>query len=51
LTGQEFESREDLFEAISDILRAIPKEKLMEVFLEWERRLQRCIDMNGEYVE
>ena len=51
LTGQEFESREHLFEAISDILRAIPNEKLMEVFLEWERRLQRCIDMDGEYVE
>jgi hypothetical protein len=46
-----FESREELFEAIIEILRTIPMEKLMEVFLEWERRLQRCIDIDGEYVE
>jgi transposase len=51
LTGQMFESREDLFDAIIEILRSIPMEKLMEVFLEWERRLQRCIDINAEYVE
>jgi transposase len=51
LTGQIFESREDLFEAIVEILRSIPREKLMEAFLEWERRLQRCIDIDGEYVE
>jgi histone-lysine N-methyltransferase SETMAR len=51
LTGQMFESREDLFEAIIEILKSIPMEKLMEVFLEWERRLQRCIDIDGESVE
>jgi transposase len=51
LTGQMFESREDLFEAIIEILRSIPMEKLMSVFLKWERGLQRCIDINGEYVE
>jgi hypothetical protein len=46
-----FESCEDLFEAIIEILKSIPIEKLMEVFLEWERRLQRCLDIDGEYVE
>jgi hypothetical protein len=25
-----------------------PSEILVEVFLEWMKRLQRCIDMNGE---
>jgi hypothetical protein len=43
-----FESREDLLEAIIEILRSIWMEKLMEVFLERERR---CIDIDGEYVE
>jgi hypothetical protein len=51
LTGQMFESHADLFEAIIEILRSIPMEKLMEVFLEWKRRLQRCIDITGDYVE
>jgi hypothetical protein len=50
LTGQMFESREDLFDAIIQILRSIPMEKLMEVFLEWESRLHRCIDIDGESV-
>jgi hypothetical protein len=50
LTDRQFESHEDLFEAIGDILRAIPREKLIEVFLEWERRLQQSHDVNGEYV-
>jgi hypothetical protein len=31
------------------ILRAIPGGTLVEGFLEWTRRLQQCIDMNGEY--
>jgi transposase len=51
LKGQIVESREDLFEAIIEILRSIPMEKLMEAFLECERRLQRYIDIDGEYVE
>jgi transposase len=46
-TGQMFESREDLFEAMIEILRSIPMEKVMEVFLEWERRLRRSIDIDG----
>jgi transposase len=40
LTGRQFESREDLFEAIRNILTAFPREKLIEVFLKWERKLQ-----------
>jgi hypothetical protein len=51
LTGQMFELCDDLIEAIIEILRRIPMEKMMEVFLEWERRLQRYIDIGGESVE
>jgi transposase len=51
LTGQMFQSRNDLFEAIIEIPRSIPMEKLMEVFLEWERRLHGYIDIDGEYFE
>jgi hypothetical protein len=33
---------------IQVILRVIPGEILVEVFLEWMKRLQRCIDIDGE---
>jgi hypothetical protein len=31
-------------------LRAIPSETLIEVFLEWMKRLERCTDMKEKYV-
>jgi hypothetical protein len=31
-------------------LSAIPSEIFVEVFLEWIKQLQWCIDMNGEFV-
>jgi hypothetical protein len=40
----------ELVVRIQVILRAIPGAMLVEVFLEWVKRLQRCIDTNGEYV-
>jgi hypothetical protein len=35
---------------IQAILRASPGETLVEVFLEWMKRLQRYIEVNGEFV-
>jgi hypothetical protein len=31
------------------ILSAIPGETLVEVFLEWMKQLQQCVDMIGEF--
>jgi hypothetical protein len=34
-----------------DILNGIEKATLAEVFLTWMKRLAKCININGEYVE
>jgi hypothetical protein len=33
------------------ILAEIPPETLNAVFLEWMERLQKCVQIDGEYVE
>jgi hypothetical protein len=48
--GYHAENLSELLVRIQVILRAIQGERLVEVFLEWMKRLQRCIDMNGEFV-
>jgi hypothetical protein len=32
------------------ILAEIPRETLNAVFLEWMERLQKCVEVDGEYV-
>jgi hypothetical protein len=44
------ENLSELLVRIQVILRAIPDETLVEVFLEWMKQLQRGIDMNGEHI-
>jgi hypothetical protein len=51
LQGHEFTEGAELVSAISEILNQIPTDTLADVFDNWMRRLQRCIDINGEYVE
>lgn len=51
LQGKEFESEEELFEAIIEILNGISKEELLSVIDEWERRLNACISNGGNYVD
>jgi hypothetical protein len=51
LKGKKFASAEEILDEICWILDAIRREKLNAVFDNWERRLQRCITMNGEYVD
>jgi hypothetical protein len=51
LTGKKFASADEILDEICQILAAIGREELNAVFDNWERRLQRCITMNGEYVE
>jgi len=50
LAGQVFESADELFEGITQILNKIPQETLKNVFHEWEERLRQVIEKNGEYI-
>lgn len=43
LKGSEFESKDELFESIENILKKIPKEELESVMKKWENRLKSCI--------
>jgi hypothetical protein len=36
---------------VTDITTFISHVKLGEVFREWEQRLQKCIDIEGDYVD
>jgi hypothetical protein len=47
--GCRAENFAELLVCIQVILTAISGEILIGVFLEWMKRLQRCIDMNREY--
>jgi hypothetical protein len=51
LQGSEFQTVEELLAAVVGILDAIPTETLISTFHEWIRKLQTCIDTDGEYVE
>lgn len=51
LEGRSFESPEELFAAIDQILKGISEETLMRVFLQWEERLNQEIMLNGDYIE
>ena len=50
LAGKVFESVDELFEGIAQILSKIPQETLINVFHEWEERLRQVIEKNGEYI-
>jgi hypothetical protein len=51
LQESEFQTAEELLAAVVEILSAIPTETLMNAFHEWIRKLQSCVDTDGEYVE
>ena len=51
LEGRNFESDEELFKETCSILGEIPTSVLNTVYDEWITRLQRCIELRGEYVE
>jgi hypothetical protein len=44
------ETPSELLVRIRVILAEIPRETLNAVFLEWMERLQRCVQVDGEYV-
>jgi hypothetical protein len=45
-----FESTGELVEEIYETMSAVPRAKLETVFLEWKKRLQRCLDISGAYI-
>jgi hypothetical protein len=44
------ETLSELLVRIRAILAEIPRETLNTVFLEWMKRLQKCVQVDGEYV-
>jgi len=51
LEGKNFSSDEELFLEAKRILFDIPKQMLIDVYSEWEMRLERCIEISGNFVE
>lgn len=49
--GKEFESENELFEELTKFFKGKTTEFYISLFQEWERRLHKCIELNGEYVE
>jgi hypothetical protein len=50
MAGSEFESPENLLATIRRLINAISREEFESVFQEWERRLEECIRIGGDYV-
>ena len=51
LEGKFFSSDDELFEVTCNILQDMPHTILYDVFHEWIRRLERCVELKGENVE
>lgn len=50
LEGKKFANPDELLEAIVEVTGSIPRSELKAAFLEWEQRLRKCIELNGDYV-
>jgi hypothetical protein len=50
LMGYRAETPSELLVCIRVILSEIPRETLNAVFLEWVERLQKCVQVDGEYI-
>jgi hypothetical protein len=48
--GYRTETPFELLVRIRIILAGIPRDTLNAVFLEWMERLQKCVQVDGEYV-
>ena len=51
LRGTRFHSTEELKEASESYLKGLQKKDFEEVFQDWERRIQKCVDARGNYFE
>lgn len=50
LRGNFFHSEMELEENVSNYLHAIPKEAWLEAFRKWKIRMERCVDIQGDYI-
>jgi hypothetical protein len=48
--GGPFEAGERLLSAVKGIFGSLENWALTKIFLQWMRRLERCIEINGDYV-
>jgi histone-lysine N-methyltransferase SETMAR len=51
LQGHEFKEGPVFVLVISKVLNQTPTDRLVNDFDDWMRRLQRCVDINGDYLE
>jgi histone-lysine N-methyltransferase SETMAR len=51
LAGHVFNRPQDLSKAVNSVLKSIPLSEYRNVFDTWIWRLQRCIEVNGDYFE
>ena len=49
LDGTSFDTPEDLFWAVRNILEEVPSLTLAQAYEEWMRRLRICIEQKGEF--
>ena len=48
--NEEFETSDDIVSWIEDQFAFFSKDLIKSVFEDWERRLEKCIELNGDYI-
>jgi hypothetical protein len=51
LVDKRYATPDELFSEVETIISEIPSEMISRVFLTWQGRLQKCLDMRGNYIE
>jgi hypothetical protein len=51
LIDEWYETPEELFGEVEMIISEIPSDMISRVFLTWQERLSKCIDIRGNYIE
>jgi hypothetical protein len=51
LIDKEYTTPEELFTKVEKIISEIPSDMISRVFLTWQERLRKSIDMRGNYIE
>ena len=51
LAGKKYNKIEHLSRAVQAVVNSISQEEYYKSFESWQRRLQRCIDVEGDYFE
>ena len=51
LRGIRFQSTEEMKKASENYLKGLQKKDFEEVFQDWKRRMEKCIDAGGNYFE